>query len=326
MNLAYWKLRLSMLGTLAVIIGISTLFFTIILNLTGAFQGMLGFTLLIGFVVVFNLIQWLAAPYLIDAIYRVKELPRNQYSWLYRLVEEISAKARMKPPRLMLAQIPIPNAFAYGSPTAGKRVAVTTGLLSQLDRDEIEAVIGHELGHLKHRDVQLMMFASVLPAIFYYIGYTFLLSSMFGGGRDRGGSGGALLVGIGALALYWVLSLLVLGLSRLREYYADEFSATHVEGGARKLQRALAKIVKGSRLPPHRREELKSLSAFKSLFISDPERAVEDAQELAQAGIGDRDLVQDLMSRRLTLTDRLVELFSTHPNIVKRLKALEAYA
>jgi heat shock protein HtpX len=80
----------------------------------------------------------------------------------------------------MIADIPIPNAFAYSSPIAGSRVAVTKGLLKSLDEEEIEAVVGHELGHLKHRDVQVMMFVSILPAVFYFIGYSMLLSSLFG--------------------------------------------------------------------------------------------------------------------------------------------------
>ncbi len=85
----------------------------------------------------------------------------------------------------MLSQIPLPNAFAYGSPLTGSRVAVTQGLLTHLDEGEVEAVLGHELGHLKHRDVQVMMVVSFLPALFYYIGYSMMLSGMFGGGGDR---------------------------------------------------------------------------------------------------------------------------------------------
>lgn len=174
-----------MLGTLAVIIGISTLFFTILLSLTGA----LNFMTLILFVVLFNIAQWLFAPYLIDMMYRVRNVSRSENPKLYGMVEKLSAKSDIKMPRVMLAKIPIPNAFAYGSPIGGTRVAVTTGLLKTLEDEEVEAVIGHELGHLKHRDVQVMMFVSILPAIFYFIGYSMLLSSMFGRRDERGGGG-----------------------------------------------------------------------------------------------------------------------------------------
>ncbi|MCK5563428.1 M48 family metalloprotease, partial [Candidatus Bathyarchaeota archaeon] len=161
MNL--WRLRFSVLGTLAVIIGLSTLFFTVILSLTGAFN----FLTLIIFVVLFNIAQWLFAPYLIDAMYRVKKVSRSENPKLYGMVEELSRKSGIKMPKVMLANIPVPNAFAYGSPIAGTRVAVTNELLKTLEDEEVEAVIGHELGHLKHRDVQVMMFISILPAIFY---------------------------------------------------------------------------------------------------------------------------------------------------------------
>ena len=167
------RLRLSMLGTLLGIITISTLVFAVILSWIGTFS----IISLMFITILFNLGQWLFAPYLIDAMYHVKEVSRKQYPQLYRFVESISRKAGLKPPRVMLAAIPIPNAFAYGSPIAGSRVAVTQGLLNNLEEEEVEAVLGHELGHLKHRDVQIMMFASILPAIFYYIGFSFMLSS-----------------------------------------------------------------------------------------------------------------------------------------------------
>jgi len=214
-----WKLRLSVFGTLAAIIGLSTLFFTAILTWTGAFDWL---TLGI-FVVLFNLAQWLLAPYLIDAMYRVREVSRSDDPELYGMVERLSEKSGMKMPRVMLANMPVPNAFAYGSPIAGTRVAVTTELRKTLESEEVEAVIGHELGHLKHRDVQVMMVVSLLPALFYWIGYSMLLSAGYGRREDRGG--GAALIGIASIAIYWILTLFTLYLSRLREYFADRHSA-----------------------------------------------------------------------------------------------------
>ncbi|MFQ6135507.1 MAG: M48 family metalloprotease, partial [Nitrososphaerales archaeon] len=152
------KLRLSIIGTLAFIIGISTLAFTILLTLSGAFN----IYFIIILVVAFNLLQWLFAPRLIDALYRVKEVSSREQPNLHRMVESICRKTGLKKPKVMLADIPLPNAFAYGSPRYGNRVAVTTGLLNNLEAEEVEAVLAHEIGHLKHRDVQVMMFASVL--------------------------------------------------------------------------------------------------------------------------------------------------------------------
>ncbi len=168
-----WKLRISMAGTLAIIFGLSTLVFAVILTVAG-----IGFSLIdIGILVVaLNVGQWLLAPYLIGWIYKVKELKQDEKPELHQIVNDISKKSGISVPKLMLAQIPLPNAFAYGSPLSGTRVAVTQGLLDSLDSGEVEAVLGHELGHIKHHDVQVMMVASFLPALFYYIGYSMMLS------------------------------------------------------------------------------------------------------------------------------------------------------
>jgi len=320
--MSLWKLRFSILGTLAVIIGLSTLFFTVILFLAGVNLMILPFI-----VVVFNVIQWLIAPYLIDAMYRVKEVPKSENPKLHGMVERLSEKSNIKMPKVMIANIPVPNAFAYGSPVAGSRVAVTTELLKTLEEEEVEAVVGHELGHLRHRDVQVMMFVSILPAIFYFIGYSMLLSSMFRR-RDERGGGGAAIIGIASISLYWVLTMFTLYLSRLREYFADRHSASIVEEGPRKLSEGLAKIVNSTGRMKRVRRDVSGFNSFKALFISDPDRAESDIASIAQVGarITDQKLVEDVLRRKVTSFDRVMELFSTHPNIVKRLRALQELA
>lgn len=316
------KLRASMIGTLAVIIGLSTLFFTAILHLTVGFN----IIWLIIFIIGFNILQWLIAPYLIDAIYRVRPISQSENPELCAKIEQLSQRSGIKTPRLMLARIPIPNAFAYGSPITGTRVAITEGLMKTLESEEVEAVIGHELGHLKHRDVQVMMFVSILPAIFYFIGYSFIFSSMFGGRGRNNSAGAAVIIGIISIFLYWILTLFMLYLSRLREYYADRHSASIVEDGPRKLSEGLAKIVHESGRIKKRMPKSGQLNSFKALFISDPDRAVADAKAMAQFRAGDRRLVEEVLQRKVTGVHRFLELFSSHPNIVKRLKALQRLA
>ncbi len=320
------KLKLTMFATLAAIIGMSTLFLTIILSLLGTFD-----VLTLGIFVVFiNVLQWLLAPYLIDAMYRTKKVPRSKDPELYEIVERVSARSGVKTPEIRIARIPIPNAFAYGSPLTGNRIAVTTGLLNTLDMEEVEAVIGHEIGHLKHRDVQVMMFVSLLPAIFYYVGYSLMWSSMYyRGERSERGNGGLLvLIGAVSILMYWILTLFTLYLSRLREYYADRHSATVVEDGARKLSEGLVKIIHSTTRLRGRYKELTGLSSFKALFISDPDRAEKDSMMLSKIGVskGDRELVAKYLNRKVTMLDQIAELFSTHPNIVKRLRTLQELA
>ena len=318
-----WQLRLSLLGTLAMIIGLSTLFFTAVLFFV--FQTV-DLAVLGVFVVGFNIVQWLISPYLIGLMYRAKEVSSSEKPKLHEIVERLSAKSDLKKPKVMVANIPIPNAFAYSSPIAGSRVAVTSELLNTLNGNEVEAVIGHELGHLKHRDVGVMMFVSILPALFYYLSYSTLFSSMYGSRDDRGSSGGAAAIGAVSLVMYFVLTLFTLHLSRIREYFADRHSASIVDGGANKLSTGLIKIVNyTSRTRQNRRNTGGGIGSFKALFISDPDRASAERAAISQS-IGyqnGQNMVNEMIRKDVTTWDKVAELLSTHPNIVKRLRALQ---
>ncbi len=137
---------MSMIGSLAALIALSILFFTVILSLIGS----MNLVSVIILTVLFNVAQWLFAPYLIGAMYKTKEVSAAHNPRLHGIVERLSQKIGLRMPKLMIADIPIPKAFAYGSPIAGSRVAVTSGLLRELQEEEVEAVLGHELGHLKN--------------------------------------------------------------------------------------------------------------------------------------------------------------------------------
>ena len=313
-----------MAGTLALIVSLSTLFFTVILSLTGSFD-FLTLGILVG---AFNVVQWLISPYIIDTLYHVRAMSPTEEPKLHEVVNDLSKKSNIGTPKLMLAQIPLPNAFAYGSPIAGTRISVTSGLMKTLDQGEVEAVIGHELGHLRHRDVQLMMFVSLLPAVAYYIGFSLMLSGMYGGNQKNQGNGAAL--GIVFMAFSWIMNLFILNLSRVREYYADRHSASIVEGGSQKLSTGLAKIVNATKNMGRTgmtKQQTKNMGAFKALFITDPDRAKVDSAELSMMSAADsQKLVQDILAKKLTTADRIIEILSTHPNIVKRLKALQDLA
>jgi len=324
MAMSMLKLKASMAGTLAAIIGLSTLFFTILLSL---FRALDIYSLAL-FIVFFNIVQWLLAPYLIEAMYRAKKVSKAEEPELYGMVEKLSKESHIQAPQLMIARIPIPNAFAYGSPLTGNRVAVTTGLLNTLDGEEVEAVIGHELGHLRHRDVQVMMFVSILPALFYYIGYSLVWSSAYTRRDERGNGGSLALIGFLSILLYWVLTLFTLYLSRLREYFADRHSVSVVSEGNRKLSEGLVKIAEATERMRGRRQNFANMSSLKTLFISDPDSARKDLMELYQSNVwkSDQELVGKYLNRRLTAADEFAEFFSTHPNMVKRLRALQEAA
>jgi heat shock protein HtpX len=305
-----------MAATLAVIFGLSTLVFAVILTLAGTFD-----LLTLGvIVVIMNLAQWLLAPYIVDAFYRVKPMAETDNPQLHQTVKNLSIKSGITMPKLMLSKIPLPNAFAYGSPLTGNRVAVTEGLLKNLNEGEVEAVIGHELGHLKHRDVQTMMVVSFLPALFYYIGFSLMWA---GNSRNSRDSSNNALFGIVFMAFSWILNLFILYLSRIREYYADRHSATIVDNGAQKLSTGLARIVHTTQRTSRNKQEQKNLNAFKALFIADPDKATQDSATLATMEASGQQLVQEILAKTPTFADKLIEALSTHPNIVKRLHALQ---
>ncbi len=310
-RLSLVKLRLAMLGTWALITALASLLFLVVLTLLRV--PLLNLYTIIGFVVFFHVFQWLIGPYIISAVYNVRPASEAGLEWVEESINRLSIAAGMdKPPKAYVAEINIPNAFAYGSPLTGPIVAVTRRLAEALPREEVEAVIGHELGHIKHRDVVFMMAVSIIPAIIYYLGYTLFVSGALGGRRE-GGGGYAPLIGILMMVFSFIFNLFIFYMSRLREYYADYFAAKVVREGARKLQRALVRIMMLSgRI---RREEITHLEQFKAFFIADPEVSIQ--------AYGEIDSIVERVKRMKT--SRVAELFSTHPDPAKRLRALDNY-
>lgn len=312
-------LRVAMIGTFAVVTAVASLVLMAVLTwLQIPFFGIYG---ILGFVLFFHILQWLIGPYLIEAVYRVKPVSPQEHSWLKEAFERVvKASGLSKAPRLGIAEIDMPNAFAYGNPLKGNAVAVTRGLLQNLPPEEVEAVLGHEVGHLKHRDVAFMMMISIIPALVYYVGYSLYISGWFGARSSRERSGGGaplLLVGIALIILSFIFNLFVFYFSRLREYYADAHAAMNTNNGAKNLQRGLVRIMNTSgKLRKFRRTEpIKKLNEFKMFFISDPNTGIE--------GFGEIDELVEKVKN--TKPSPIAELFSTHPHPAKRLKNLDKF-
>ncbi len=216
-------LRVSMINTaLAVIAG--AVIILLILAEVLSIKSLLTLSFIaIAFALVPALISWLFAPAIINAVYGARPDPELQ-----ELVNEVATRAGIKPPKAVLVPEHYPNAFAYYSPLFGSYVAVTEGLLRISSRDEVRAVIGHELGHLKHRDVTIMLLLGIVPTFIYFLGRMLLFSAILGGGEreERGGGGGLLaLIGILIMVASVLIELGVLAFSRLREYFADAHGA-----------------------------------------------------------------------------------------------------
>jgi len=250
------------------------------------------------FVLLMNLITYLISPLLIDLSFSTT---KDEY--LQKLVDEVKEKVGIKGKITAVRARGLPNAFAYGNFIFGKKVAVTESLINMLDEEELKAVIGHELGHHKHKDSVLMLLFGIIPSVIYYLGY----SMIWGGISDRKNRSGLALIGLLLVIVSFLVQLLVLAFSRLREYYADYVGAKHVSKSG--MQSSLTKIYLFYKRGGY--ESLVKNSTFSTLFIyafANPLVSSVDIEEIKNSPITE------------------LEFLSTHPPIQKRLKFIDQIA
>lgn len=211
---------------------------------------------------------------------------------LHAMIDRLCALADLPKPRVAIMDSRMANAFATGRNPQNAVVAVTTGLLDQLDGPELEAVIAHELTHIKNRDVMVITIASFLSTVaFMIVRFSLWFGPGFGGRRrDRDSGNWALLAYVAAIVVWFVSLLLIRALSRYREFAADRGSAI-ITGSPSQLASALLKISgRMQRIPEQDLREVQGANAF---FIIP-----------AISG------------------NSIMELFSTHPSLEKRLARL----
>ncbi|MDQ3808218.1 MAG: zinc metalloprotease HtpX [Thermoproteota archaeon] len=243
------------------------------------------------------LAQWYFSDKIVLWSTGAKIVSREQFPELHDLVERIVARNNLSKPRIAVINTRIPNAFATGKTPRSSIVAVTVGLMDELDTEELEGVIAHELAHIKNRDVLVLTLASIFSMIAWYLMRFGMYGAMFSGGGGggygrRGNEGGAAMLLILLIAVItWIASFLIIrAISRYREYIADRDSAL-ITGKPSKLASALLKI-SGTmkRIPTRDLREVEGMNAF---FIIP-----------AISG------------------DALTNLFSTHPPVAQRVKKL----
>jgi len=276
---------------------------------------------------VFIGIQYMIGPTIIGWTMKIKWVSEKEAPELHKMVAELAEKANLPKPRIGISQLAIPNAFAFGRTRRDGRVCVTQGILKLLSQDELKAVLGHELSHIKHRDMVILTLISVIPLIMYWIAWSTMWRGALSGNRQGGSY--AVLIGLGAFFLYFLTNLLVLYGSRIREYYAD-MGSVRLGNMPHHLASALYKLVySNARL--RNSEELKRVEGVKAFFANDPSRAWYETRELSQidqnmSGSIDFTELTELRQKevRLGFSDKLMELFTTHPNTLKRIKHLSS--
>jgi heat shock protein HtpX len=238
-----------------------------------------------------NLFAWFFSDRLVLRMSGAREVSRGEAVELHRMVEELSSKAGLPKPRVFLIDAPHANAFATGRSPERAAVAVTRGLLEILSPRELRGVLAHEIAHVMNRDVLVATVAAGLATAVTHLAHVLALSGLFGSrdGEEQGSTAGGLLfmlmAPIGA-------TLVQLGISRSREYLADE-SGSRLSGDPLALATALEKLQADAEAEPAQLEP-----ATASLHIVNPFGA----------------------------TGGLTRLFSTHPPAEERIRRLRAMA
>jgi heat shock protein HtpX len=218
--------------------------------------GLLGIVVVMG---LFSLGQFVFSDKLALYSMGASEVSEQEYPELHGIIGRLSQQADLPKPTVAVADTRVPNAFAAGRSQSSATVCVTDGLLRTLDEDELEAVVAHELAHVKNRDVMVMTIASFLSTLAFMV---VRWGWLFGGGRDHN-RGGQVIVAIAVSFLVWVVSfLLIRALSRYREYAADRGAAS-ITGKPGALASALLAIDgRMDRVPKEDMREQAEMNAF----------------------------------------------------------------
>jgi heat shock protein HtpX len=237
-----------------------------------------------------NLVSYWFSDKIVLKMYKAAEITESESPRLFAVVRDLSQRAGLPMPKVYLIPTDTPNAFATGRNPERAAVAVTRGIMNILTENELRGVLGHELAHIKHRDILIGTIAAVFAGAISMLAHMAQWAAIFGGGRsdnERGGGG----LGLLAMAIVAPIAALLIqmAISRSREYLADEDGA-RFHGNPRDLASALAKLQRGAERMP-----MQATPATAHMFIVNP---------LTGGG--------------------LMSLFSTHPPMEERIKRLEA--
>ena len=241
-------------------------------------------------------VAWFSHSVMIKAATDSKPLARNENKRVYNLVENLCISAGMTTPQISIIEDDSLNAFASGIDQKTFSVSLSRGIIDKLNDEELEAVIAHELTHIRNRDVRLLIVSIVFVGIFAFISQTIFRTLQFGGGgRGKKDGGWAVIIALLlALVGYLISSLLRFALSRKREYLADAGSAelTHRPLA---LASALRKISDDPIIEAVKRKDIAQM------FIENPQ----GKEKKSSFSFG--------------------SLFATHPPISKRIQLLEQF-
>lgn len=214
----------------------------------GGALGRTGFIAMTAVAVAMNIGAYFFSDRLVLRMNRARELAPGELPWLRTMVQDLARRARIPEPRLYVIEDAHANAFATGRNPEKGVVAVTTGLLRTLDERGIRGVVAHEIAHIQNRDILVASVAAAIAAAVSLIGNVVQWGAMFGGQREEdegSGAGGLVMAFVAPIAA----TMVQLGISRSREYLADE-TAAHLTGDPEGLASALATLSRRAEMVP----------------------------------------------------------------------------
>ncbi len=320
------KLQIASLFTLILLSGF---LLSILLTIAYFFGYINAYSLLI-LTVVINFVLWLISPWISDFIYKIFykiqwydfDEFKKKYPQTATMIKNVCDKYRFKIPKLGIIPDDNPNAFTYGSGRWNARLVATEGIYKYLDVNEANAVYAHELGHIKNQDFIIMTIASTIVQLLYEIYVITVRTEKKDSDSDKKGNALAL-IGLISYIFYWIGTYVVLFLSRLREYYADEFAAKET-GNPNYLISALIKIAYGIIVNPDDHRSSRLMQSTRSMGITD----FKVAKGVGLAYYNSKKANNFLPFKKMLTFDLvnpwafIAELSSTHPLTGKRIRRL----
>lgn len=286
-----------------------------LLTVVGLYFSLNGF-MVVGLAVGMLILQWYIGPMIIRWTTNMRNFERDEAPWVKEFVAELCRKHGLKMPTLAVVNDGNPNAFVFGRTNRSTTLCVTHGLLKNLNKDEVKGVLAHEVGHIKHNDMVVMMIVSAIPMIAFYVARFLLFAPKDGEKKDMGY---LIMVGIAAWVVYFITNLFVMFFSRIREYYADRFGGQNFNPHA--LASALAKITYGLSL-----SKSDFNSSARAFFIADPYTSHFEishfSKEFSDMHITKDEIRKAMEWEKKNLFAKISELFRTHPLTWKRIRAL----
>jgi heat shock protein HtpX len=220
-----------------------------------AIGGKTGATIALIIAVVMNFTSYWFSDKIVLSMYGAQEISENDDPRLFHMIQQLAMKAGLPMPRVYIIPEEAPNAFATGRNPEHAAVAVTEGIMRLLSYEELAGVIGHELSHVKHRDILIQSIAATIGAAIVYLAQIGQFSMLFGGRRsdedeDEGGGRGSFITSILMIILAPIAAMLIqMAISRSREYMADD-SGADICGHPMWLASALDKLRRGNEAIP----------------------------------------------------------------------------